>query len=264
MITTATPPVIDGQECLLADPREFANVVDAEWKKDCNEQGESTEYKEDYEITIVNRDSRFGKPAYPLTEEDDDIFEKAPALYGSSPRTLTWYYPTISTKDAENIIAPKLRVASSWGQTENLSYDKAVRRCAAYQEDGYPAGRWRVPTKAEVMYICKLSSDHVIPQLFGHSDDSPNVAAKYWCSTGIVGVYKVEESDGTLLNAYHNPVYSFGVEHEYEYPEKSTAVRCVYDEWYWENRDSDGAVKTTGGRLPESDWDEVYWGDMPR
>lgn len=212
---------------------------------------------------MTARPSSFGMLGYPLTEEDDDIFEEAPALYGGSPRTLTYYYPTRSTKEAENIIAPKLRVASSWGQTTMLSYDKAVRRCAAYQEDGYPAGRWRVPTKAEVMYICKLSSDHAIPQLFGQFSKPADYAATYWCSTGIVGVYKVEEEDGTLLNRYAEPVYTYETEHEFE-AEKTIGVRCVYDEWYWENRDSDGAVQTTKGRLPESLWRTPYWGDMPR
>ena len=46
-----------------------------------------------------------------------------------------------------------------------MSYSDAEKRCAAYQEDGYPAGRWRVPTKAEVKYIIQLSGWGVIPVL---------------------------------------------------------------------------------------------------
>ncbi|MCQ2118617.1 MAG: hypothetical protein MJY84_01700 [Bacteroidales bacterium] len=260
VITTAVAPFFDGQEYMLADPRQTTGNV-AELKKDINETGE---YLSEGYTNFHYHSSGFGTPGYPLAEEDDDIFEEESALYGTTPRTLSYYYPTKATQEAENIIAPKLRIASSWGQTYMLSYDKAVRRCAAYQEDGYPAGRWRVPTAAEIKYICKLSSDHVIPQLFGQFSASYDIAAKYWCSTGTVGVYKVEEKDGTLLNAYHAPEYTFETEHEFEYS-KSVAVRCVYDEWYWENRDYDnGTVATTKGRLPEHLWKTPYWGDMPR
>ncbi len=228
VITTTIAPVIDGNTCLLADPRQHTNMV----------------YLDDTFIL--------------------DFGDDVPALYGESPRTLKVYYPTKNSSDVEKIIAPKLRVASSWGQSGLMSYDKAVRRCAAYQEDGYPAGRWRVPTKAEVMYICKLSSDHVIPQLFGqfgNKGENLDVAAYYWCSTGFVGVYKVEEEDGTLLNAYHSPEYTSGPENDTQ----DMAVRCVYDEWYWENYDyNNGTVATEKGRLPEGLWGERYWGDMPR
>ena len=42
-------------------------------------------------------------------------------------------------------------------------------RCAGYQEAGYPAGRWRVPTMAEINYIVQLSGWGVIPSLFSES-----------------------------------------------------------------------------------------------
>ncbi len=255
VITTAVAPVFNGEEFMLADPRQVTGDVSG-LRNDPEET--KKELATSYVQVPCGYDTDKG---YPLSSLDPDIFESEPALYGETPRTLSYYYQTKTSEEAEKIIAPKLRVASSWGQCTMMSYEKAVRRCAAYQEDGYPAGRWRVPTAAEIKYICKLSSDHVIPQLFGQFGQGPEYAAKYWCSTGFVGVYKVEEKDGTLLNAAHPPVYTSGVENATE----RLAVRCVYDEWYWENRDYDnGTVATTKGRLPEHLWKTRYWGDMPR
>ena len=51
-------------------------------------------------------------------------------------------------EDADNYIAPIIKIASSYGKTVVLNYENAQKRCAAYQENGYPAGRWRLPTKA--------------------------------------------------------------------------------------------------------------------
>lgn len=82
--------------------------------------------------------------------------------------TLSNYYPT--RKDGvQNVIAPAFKIASSWGVVDksSLTYETAKRRCASYQENGYPAGRWRVPTEAEIKYIVSLSDRGVIPVLFG-------------------------------------------------------------------------------------------------
>ena len=50
-------------------------------------------------------------------------------------------------------------------------------RCAAYQEDGYPAGRWRLATYAELEFIAMLCAKDALPySLFGASD--------YWSATG--------------------------------------------------------------------------------
>ena len=128
-------------------------------------------------------------------------------------RQLKNYYPTIDTQDGWNIIAPKFRIASSYGVTNDISYANAQKRCASYQEDGYPAGRWRLPTQAEIEFIIRLSADGVIPVLFSPGNN-------YWCAGGRA-----------------NPIDGGGVTITQNTGNNNTTgpVRCVYDEWYWEN-----------------------------
>lgn len=171
----------------------------------------------------------------------------APALYdGASNRDLKYYYPTSTGEASSNVIAPQFRIASSWGATYEVTFTNAARRCAAYQEDGYPAGRWRVPTRAEVEFMITLSKDNIIPMLFSNG-------SAYWCASGTI----TANSNGTITYST-----STGSSH---------AVRCVYDEWYWKDTDrfvTNTTYPTTGGRLPASATGKKYptfvWGDMPR
>ena len=120
--------------------------------------------------------------------------------------SLTYYYPTNREDATKLMISPQFLVASSYGVcNQAMSYSDAEKRCAAYQEDGYPAGRWRVPTKAEVKYIIQLSGWGVIPVLFNNGSD-------YWCAHGVI-----ENSNGTVNDVTGSSAY----------------VRCVYDSWYW-------------------------------
>lgn len=132
----------------------------------------------------------------------------APAKYGETPRTLTYYYPTRT--DNPNFIAPKLRITSAYGRLSggSVANGNEKRRCAAYQEYGYPAGRWRVPTAAELQYIGKLCADGVIPPLF-------NNGASYYSATG-----------GYL---FQNGSFRYS-------GTTANSVRCVYDEWYWTDK----------------------------
>lgn len=156
----------------------------------------------------------------------------APALYGTSPRRLTYYYPTSTADDAKNTISPKFRIASSYGLTSTLSMTDAKRRCASYQEDGYPAGRWRVPTAAELKYIVQLSASGYITILF-------NDGGNYWAAN----------------NTVYNPSYRNGTVTE-NTRATSAYVRCVYDEWYWGSEKE----KTAGQETLTS----FTWGDAPR
>ena len=142
--------------------------------------------------------------------------------------TLSHYYPT-RKNDVQNVIAPAFKIASSWGvvNSGSLNYVTAKRRCASYQENGYPAGRWRVPTEAEIQYIVSLSDRGVIPVLFG---------GDYYASSG--RYYDNESSPA----GFHDD--SSG----------SHIVRCVYDVWYWGNE----KMSEKGG----SDT-EFVWGDEP-
>lgn len=123
--------------------------------------------------------------------------------------SLLYYYPTIDTEATQSMISPEFMVASSYGRCPStLTEDEAVRRCAAYQEDGYPAGRWRLATKAEIEYIVQLSGWGVIPSLF-------STGIGYWSAHGCIQVNGNEVSD------YVGSGWATRV------------VRCVYDTWYW-------------------------------
>ena len=135
-------------------------------------------------------------------------------------RKLSYYYPVDDASAADNIIAPSFRIASSHGATTALSYANAFRRCASYQEKGYPAGRWRLPTVAEISYITKLSTDGKIVRLFGSTTNGST--SDYWCNSGYMTVY-----DGTNAASKTPPVSHPGATSGNKY------VRCVYDEWYW-------------------------------
>ena len=134
-------------------------------------------------------------------------------ISGGGNRRMTYYYPSDNSRDADNIIAPRFRIASSRGATSPLTYSNAFRRCATYQEDGYPAGRWRVPTKAEIEYIAKLNADGKIVLLLG----SDSGTTPYWCNSGYVTVEKNKA-----------PIYTPSTSNS-----EDTYVRCVYDDWYW-------------------------------
>lgn len=132
----------------------------------------------------------------------------APALYpNTNRRNLMYYYPTAPVSD--KVIAPKFRIASSYGKTNTLSYDNALRRCAFYQEDGYPAGRWRIPTPAEIKFMVQFANEGKIEVLL-----SPDTY--YW-------------------SGYNKTAYQYNTRTDKVEPSTSGSayVRCVYDEWYW-------------------------------
>jgi hypothetical protein len=154
----------------------------------------------------------------PRKEEVDNLnysFANSNWLYGNS-HSLTYYYPTDTDESrVNNMIAPSFRIASSYGVTSTMSYTDAQKRCASYQEDGYPAGRWRVPTRAEIMYMVMLAKDWQIPVLLSDS-------GWYWGS----------DKKAYCPGDFDNPRTS------------NSNVRCVYDEWYWTDKLSDDKKNT--------------------
>ena len=192
------------------------------------------------EVSVLPDGSEFilGDPRSknPATNSDSNMqglefvnFVKAPGVESSNSRDLTNYYYTQKDVSVENMLAPKFRIASSHSVVSAyISYNDAYNRTATYQEDGYPAGRWRVPTKAEVHFVVKLFIDGKIPPLF-----SPGTG--YWCSTGKVtpnndGTVKIEGITGG-----------------------NVSTRPIYDEWYWEH--------SNVYRLPENKRNTFTWGD---
>ena len=183
------------------------------------------------------------------TGEASSWSASAPSVNGGT-RYLKYYYPVDRSSKANNIIAPKFRIASSHGATNALTYDAAFRRCASYQEKGYPAGRWRLPTVAEIMYITKLSTDGVIVRLFGSSSSSNNgETSEYWCNSGYISVH-----DGTDDSSKLPPTAYPGVTSR----SGNTYVRCVYDEWYW------SGIKVNGTDVSTVSQNQFTWGDIER
>ena len=128
---------------------------------------------------------------------------------------LDHYHATEQGERTKNMISPEFMVASSYGFCNGtFTYANAEKRCATYQEDGYPAGRWRVATEAEIRYIIQLSAWEVIPELF-----SPGI--DYWSAHGTF------RTTGTTTAT-------------------TARVRCVYDTWRWGTERVDRETFTYG------------------
>ena len=132
--------------------------------------------------------------------------------------TSATYYPT--AEDTKNVISPRFRIASSYGKTYAMSYEGARRRCASYQENGYPAGRWRLPTMAEIEFLIKLSSNGKIRTLFGATTTNA-----YWAGGNEARFSdQFRDLSGSSNSTSTNYVTVGGY---------SVFTRCVYDTWYW-------------------------------
>ncbi len=119
-------------------------------------------------------------------------------------KTLQKYRATKTDRD--DYLSPKFRISSAYGQLghNTLSASQAKYRCASYQEDGYPAGRWRLATYAELSYIAMLCAKGALPEsLFGSSD--------YWSATGAL---EIDTDEGTVSKSSSSSAF----------------LRCVYDD----------------------------------
>ena len=183
---------------------------------------------------------------------------------GGAGLTSATYYPTAD--DTQNVISPRFRIASSYGATSPLTYDGAMRRCAAYQENGYPAGRWRLPTAAEIEFLIKLSTDEKITKLF-----LPDVVSGYWAGGAYARfgddkfnnshriirdmspylsspkwgrMYNINSETGAASESSVDIIYyQFDPDGDLKPTPSGTSLpntahngvwaRCVYDTWYW-------------------------------
>lgn len=137
----------------------------------------------------------------------------------NNSRRMSYYHPTDETSRTSNMISPQFMIASSYGKTSSLNKENAKKRCAAYQEDGYPAGRWRIPTQAEIEYIVQLSAWGIIPVLFG--TEGSYSGTTYWSANGAITVVPGYGTATAVSNPSSNSSYY---------------VRCVYDTWYWTDK----------------------------
>ena len=159
-------------------------------------------------------------------------------------RKLQNYYPTSTEAGAFQVIAPKFRIVSFHGNGHRYhNYEGAKMRCATYQEDGFPAGRWRLPTYAEIQFVIKLQEEGVIsPIFFGNS--------KYFTATNQV-----------TYNANGSTYMNFQDASPGTINGSNGSVRCVYDEWYWGSERE--AQPNTSANPPAGEEYLFTWGDEP-
>lgn len=165
-----------------------------------------------------------------------------PADDGSA-RSMEYYYPCAEDANKGNIIAPKIVASNYYAySTPAQSRQDGRRRCATMQQAGYPAGRWRLPTGAELELLKDLQAAGIIKDIFAREkkNDTNGGVGTNWCNRGATG-------DGSHFGG------------------SSSYVRCVYDLWYWEKVDANG-VST--GRIPpgtnNANWKIFTWGDRPK
>lgn len=156
-------------------------------------------------------------PRVPSGWTSGDLFPyvvTASSQYNAAYTTQSWTNAgsiMVGTSEIDKI-APEFLVTSAWGRCNpnSITFAQAQKRCATYQEAGYPAGRWRLPTVAEISYIHTLQQKGIIDNLF-----STTHTGGYWSSEG----HPVRYYNGnpTLRTTYTG----------------TDPVRCVYDIWYW-------------------------------
>lgn len=164
-----------------------------------------------------------------LREGLPEPFATAPAIEGGT-RSLEHYYPTENSERTRHMLAPAYRISTKYSGSEygGTPLEQAKMRCASLQENGFPAGRWRVPTEAEIRFISNLSAHGVFEWQF---------SGDYWSANGAVNVNK-DTKKITLK------------------PDLKVAMlRCVYDSWYW----GDDRVLDSN-KLPSV----FTWGDRER
>lgn len=152
---------------------------------------------------------------------------------GVSPNYLDAYLAVDPAKG--NYIAPKIMFTSGYaadGAHSSEHWKNAAERCAAYQEDGYPAGRWRLPTEAEIQFSILL-------QVYGYVDNQNVVFHpdhSYWAATG-------KYYSGTA-KTFYTPTDAIP---------SNVSNRCVYDLWYWGDEPfNDNGVQIKEGVTPDT------------
>ncbi len=199
----------------------------------------------------IDSDFINAKRVYYSPNDNETAWVQANALYDGTQRGLQYYYATeVDATDAstlqnsrtKNIIAPKFRIASAYGVLHNgdgasEDLEGMKKRCASYQEDGYPAGRWRLPTEAEFKFILSMVnrkvnnvSSPMLPQMY-------ILGANYWCAHGLGYV----QNNGTVKMSYIS------------HTDDGESTRCVYDDWYW------GSERVLTGEAKKT----FTWGDEP-
>lgn len=184
---------------------------------------------------------RIGDPRKTTEEVYGSSWSLHPYLYYNNTTqgaNEAWQEPlkiltTSQNAEDQNIVAPKFLVSSSLNAmlTSNLpTFDQAVSRAAVYQETGYPAGRWRIPTEAEMAFIVARQQDGTIPDLYVSGSD-------YWSGSGRLMSISNSGTKITMKDGNGD----------------KQSVRFVYDLWYWGDDASTTNVYHPNGHLYDYD-----------
>lgn len=181
-------------------------------------------------VTVLPEDSDLviGDPRADEVDNLNLAFREGDTVDGGF-RRLQYYYPAEKSDRTANMLAPSFRISTKCGGTEfgDLTEQQAKWRCASYQEDGFPGGRWRLPTKGEVKFMAQLSANGAFAKMFSTN-------GKYWSANGAIQLNGSSVTDVTTDKAM---------------------TRCVYDVWYWGDEQTN---HPTEGRA------HFYWGDAER
>lgn len=203
MVNVEVTVLPDDSEYIIGDPRIRTNVMETSpWLSSANGSAERGK--------LINK--------------------KAPHMDGTANHRLTYYYP--ASDENKHVIAPSFRMSTKYSSINGtLTHDEAKMRCATFQEAGYPAGRWRLPTEAEFRYVINLQvKGYIADPIFTDNHT-------YWCaSTGFE--YRSNQITETTST--------------------SLSVRCVYDSWYWDNSQYPRIPSTSTNR---TEWNTFTWGD---
>ena len=210
-----------------------------------------------YTATNLNSRSNFTK--VPATAASGG----AQRLYHKEESTLRYYYPTNEGQEDVHafMIAPVFRMSSGatdvfTGTTtiglnrdaDRLSRETARRRCAALQENGYPAGRWRLPTIGEMLFFRMLQKKNVLPEIFGKDGKDYR---SHWTAQYMMKFDK--EESGVTLDVRK---YEANDSQDHKW------VRCVYDDWYWVKDDGSADIITANDdRIDITGGYASYYGD---
>ena len=188
-------------------------------------------YREGGSSTQLRKTYRIGDPRKPANEYFSPWSLYNYLYYDNGERNKAWDSDDLNKikmashdEVDQNIISPKFIVSSALNANYGIpTYEMAVKRGATYQEAGYPAGRWRLPTEAEIAYIVDRQKDKTIPGLFATSNTS-----FYWAASG------------RLAQVTNNGVqfYTFNSGNSNH---QKASLRFVYDTWYWGDEPVDGA-----------------------
>lgn len=190
------------------------------------------------------------------TKNDDGTYTQTTDPNGNV--TYAWEEPLkiligSQNNSDRNVIAPRLLVSSHMNITGGVNWNTSggkgiVQRCAMYQEAGYPAGRWRLPTEAEFAFMMKLQADGTLPGLFA--------ANCYYRMSDGRGI-RISTADDGIPYTDDNKTHKF-------------YIRMVYDLWYWGDDPTEGVEAIHTDMTPwelaidpvsgEPNW-KTYWAE---